>query len=85
MDGKDVRGASKQTQDGRRMLVAAVEQGSGLVLGQLEISSKTNEIPALRELAGGLGALPGAPSPPMPCMASTRRRAACSTTAGPTS
>ena len=54
MDGKDVRGASKQTQDGRRMLVAAVEQGSGLVLGQLEIPSKTNEIPAVRELAGGL-------------------------------
>ena len=25
MDGKDVRGASKQTPDGRRMLVAAVE------------------------------------------------------------
>ena len=36
------------------MLVAAVEQDSGLVLGQLEIASKTNEIPALRELAGGL-------------------------------
>ena len=54
MDGKDVRGASRQTADGRRMLVAAVEQGSGLVLGQLEIASKTNEIPALRELAGGL-------------------------------
>ena len=82
MDGKDVRGASKQTKDGRRMLVAAVEQGSGLVLGQLEIPSKTNEIPALRELAGWIS--PGAPSPPTPCMASTRRRAACSTTAGPT-
>ena len=36
------------------MLVAAVEQGSGLVPGQLEIDRKTNEIPALRELAGGL-------------------------------
>ena len=32
------------------MLVAAVEQGSGLVLGQLEVASKTNEIPAFREL-----------------------------------
>ena len=33
------------------MLVAAVEHGSGLVLGQLEIASKTNEIPAVRDLA----------------------------------
>ncbi len=51
MDGKDIRGASRQTADGRRMTVAAVEQGSGLVLGQLEVGSKTNEIPALRDLA----------------------------------
>ena len=54
MDGKDVRGASKQTADGRRMLVAAVEHSSGLVLGQVEVDSKTNEIPAVRELAGEL-------------------------------
>ncbi len=54
MDGKDVRGASKQTEGGRRMLFAAVEQDTGLVLGQLEIDSKSNEIPALRELAGEL-------------------------------
>ena len=51
LDGKDVRGASKQSAQGRRMLLAAVEQGSGVVLGQLEIDSKTNEIPAFRELA----------------------------------
>ena len=54
MDGKDVRGASRQTADGRRMLVAAVEHSSGLVLGQVEVDSKTNEIPAVRELAGEL-------------------------------
>ena len=53
-DGKDIRGASKQTEDGRRMLVAAVEHGRGLVLGQLEIDSKTNAIPAVRELADEL-------------------------------
>ncbi len=53
MDGKDIRGASKQTEGRRRMLVAAVEHGRGLVLGQLEIDSKTNEIPAVRELADG--------------------------------
>ena len=51
LDGKDVRGASKQTKLRRRMLLAAVEQGSGVVLGQLEIDSKTNEIPAFRDLA----------------------------------
>ena len=50
MDGMDVRGASKQTANGRRMLVAAVEHGKGRVLGQLEVDSKTNEIPAVREL-----------------------------------
>ena len=54
MDGKDVRGASKQAQDGRVMLFAAVEQGSGLVLGQMQVDSKTNEIPALPELADKL-------------------------------
>ena len=51
IDGKDVRGASQQTADGRRMLVAAVEHEHGLVLGQVEVAAKTNEIPALRELA----------------------------------
>ena len=54
MDGKGIRGASKQTAGRWRMLVAAVEQGSGLVLGQLEIGSKTDEIPAVRELADEL-------------------------------
>ncbi len=54
MDGKDVRGASKQTDGGRRMLFAAVEQDTGVVLGQIEIDSKTNEIPALPKLAGKL-------------------------------
>ncbi len=36
------------------MMVAAVKHGSGLVLGQVEVGSKTNEIPAVRELAGRL-------------------------------
>ncbi len=54
MDGKDVRGASKQTPDGRRMLVAAVEHSPTRVLGQVAVASKTNEIPAVRELAAGL-------------------------------
>ena len=54
MDGKDLRGASKQTEDGRRMMVAAVEHDSGMVLGQVEVDSKSNEIPAVRELSSSL-------------------------------
>ena len=54
MDGKDLRGASRQTEEGRRMMVAALEHGSGLVLGQLEVDSKSNEIPAVRALSAGL-------------------------------
>ena len=54
MDGKDIRGASKQTEQGRRMMVAAVQQGSGHVLGQVETESKSNEIPAVRRLARSL-------------------------------
>ena len=50
MDGKDVRGASKQTEDGSRMMVAAFTHGTGVVLGQTEVDSKTNEITAVREL-----------------------------------
>ena len=55
MDGKDIRGASKQTEDGRRMMVAAVEHGTGLVLKQVEVDARSNEIPAVRKLTSGLG------------------------------
>lgn len=51
IDGKDVHGASTQAKNGRRMLLATVEQGRGMAVGQLEIESKSNEIPALQELA----------------------------------
>ena len=54
LDGKDVRGASKQTEGERRMMVAAVEHGTGLVLGQVQVGGKTNEIPAVRELTRAL-------------------------------
>ena len=54
LDGKDVRGASKQTDGERRMMVAAVEHGTGLVLGQVQVGDKTNEIPAVRELTRAL-------------------------------
>lgn len=51
MDGKDVRGASRRTGDARQMMVAAVEHRSGLVLGQVRVGAKSNEIPAVRALA----------------------------------
>ncbi len=51
MDGKDLRGASKQTEQGRRMMVAAVVHKTGVVLGQVEVASRSNEIPAVRELS----------------------------------
>ena len=54
MDGKDIRGASKQLDDGRRIMVAAVEHGSGLVLGQTQVDDKSNEIPAVRQLSRSL-------------------------------
>ena len=54
MDGKDIRGASRQTENGRRMMVAAVEHGTGMVLGQVEVDAKSNEIPAVRDLAGSV-------------------------------
>ena len=54
LDGKDVHGASKHTGGERRMMVAAVEHGTGLVLGQVQVGDKTNEIPAVRELTRGL-------------------------------
>ena len=50
MDGKDLRGASKQTEGARRMMVAALEHHTGRVLAQVEVDSKSNEIPAVRAL-----------------------------------
>ena len=51
MDGKDLRSTSKQTQEGRRMMVAADEHTIGMVLRQVEVDAKCNEIPAVRELS----------------------------------
>ncbi|MDE0442307.1 MAG: transposase family protein, partial [Gammaproteobacteria bacterium] len=83
-DGKDVRGASKQTTDGRRMMVAAVEHGTGLVLGQVQVGDKTNEIPTvsvpeqnLRFAPLGRRVRPGAPValPQLPPAMPVRHRA----------
>ncbi len=56
MDGKDIRGASRQTEDGRRMTAAAVEHGTGTAPGQVEVDAESNEIPAVRDIAGSIGA-----------------------------
>ena len=52
---KDVRGASRQIDGERRMMVAKVAHGTGLVLGQVQVGDKTNEIPAVHELTRALG------------------------------
>jgi predicted transposase YbfD/YdcC len=49
IDGKTVRGARTATSDAPH-LVAAFDQTAGAVLGQLAVASKSNEIPALRDL-----------------------------------
>ena len=51
MDGKDIRGASKQIEDQRLITVAALEHRTGIVLGQTQTPEKSNEIPAVRELS----------------------------------
>ncbi len=44
MDGKDIRGASNSMKNGRRIMVVVMEHGAGLILGQVEVDSKTHEI-----------------------------------------
>ncbi len=51
LGGKDERGAAQQPAAGRRMMVAAVEHGTGLGLGQGEGGRKSNTSPAGRELS----------------------------------
>ncbi len=49
IDGKTVRGARTRDSTGPH-LVAAFDHGSGTVLGQLAVTAKSNEIPAVRTL-----------------------------------
>ncbi len=56
LDGKTIRGASRQLEgDAKVIIVAAVEHGTGLVVGQVRVAEGTNGIPALRDLAAQLG------------------------------
>ena len=52
VDGKTMRGA--RTTTGAPHLVAAFDQAAGAVLGQLAVTTKSNEIPALRDLLDGM-------------------------------
>ncbi len=54
MDGKMIRGAAKQTEGGIRMMVAALEHNTGVVLGQLAIKEKSSEMLVVRDLANKL-------------------------------
>lgn len=49
IDGKTVRGARAGVQVAPH-LVAALDHGLGVVLGQVQVAAKSNEIPALRTL-----------------------------------
>jgi predicted transposase YbfD/YdcC len=52
IDGKTMRGARRA--GGAPHLVAALEHSSGAVIGQLAVTAKSNEIPALRDLLSGI-------------------------------
>jgi predicted transposase YbfD/YdcC len=59
MDGKAVRGAKDK--DGKAPhLVAALAHGIGAVLGQVAVTAKSNEIPAVRDLLNAFTDLAGA-------------------------
>lgn len=55
IDGKSVRGARDRREANGPMphLVAALDHDIGVILGQVAVSAKSNEIPALRELLAG--------------------------------
>lgn len=54
MDGKCIRGASKQLKDGCTTVAAVTHRRAGGVLGQVRVANGTNEITAVRELTGKL-------------------------------
>ena len=59
VDGKAVRGAKDKTGKAPH-LVAALAHGIGAVLGQVAVTAKSNEIPAVRDLLKAFTSLAGA-------------------------
>ena len=49
MDGKTLRGSGHGSEDSRHLL-AAFDHGHGVVLGQVDVGAKTNEIPLFTAL-----------------------------------
>lgn len=62
VDGKTLRGSAAGGEEGRHLL-AARDHTHGVVLGQVEVDAKTNEIPMLPALLDRI-AIRGASSPP---------------------
>ena len=52
LDGKTVRGARTRPDGKAPHLVAAFDHGAGVVLGQVAVDAKSNEIPSARTLLG---------------------------------
>jgi predicted transposase YbfD/YdcC len=59
IDGKAVRGAKDKTGKAPH-LVAALAHGAGTVLGQVAVTAKSNEIPAVRDLLKAFTSVAGA-------------------------
>lgn len=55
LDGKTVRGACTRPDGKAPHLIAALDHDAGVVLGQVAIDTKGNEIPAARTLLKWLG------------------------------
>ena len=55
VDGKTIRGARAQGGSAPH-LVAALDHAAGVVLGQIAVADKSNEIPAVRDLLAGFDA-----------------------------
>jgi predicted transposase YbfD/YdcC len=58
VDGKTVRG-SRSTQGPARHLMAAIDHHAGVVIGQVEVPGKTNEIPMFSQLCDQIAELDG--------------------------
>jgi hypothetical protein len=54
VDGKTLRGSARGGEDDRHLL-AALDHGHGVVLGQVEVGAKTNEIPLFSTLLDRIG------------------------------
>ena len=73
IDGKTVRGAKDLTGKAPH-LVAALAHGIGAVLGQVAVTAKSNEIPAVRDLLKASRTSPGRSSRSTRCTRSTTPR-----------